>query len=151
MLNHSNLPLVLILCTGNSCRSQMAEAFLRDAADGVLNVASAGSKPSGYVHPFPSRRWLRPGLTYRTANQSRSTNFSSARSKRSLRCVETRIKFARFFPGQLHRYHWAFEDPADATGSEEEQLAEFKRIRDAIKLVFYAYGLGRRDSMTCLT
>jgi arsenate reductase len=52
------------------------------------------------------------------------------------------------FPGQKHRYHWAFEDPADAVGSEEEQLGEFKRIRDEIRMVFHAYGFGRRDSLS---
>jgi arsenate reductase len=49
------------------------------------------------------------------------------------------------FPGQLNRYHWGFDDPAHATGTEEEKLAVFRRVRDEIKKVFEAYAAGRHD------
>ena len=49
------------------------------------------------------------------------------------------------FPGQVNRYHWAFDDPAKAEGSEEEKLAVFRRVRDEAKKVFEAYAAGRRD------
>jgi arsenate reductase len=49
------------------------------------------------------------------------------------------------FPGQVNRYHWGFDDPARATGTEDEKLAVFRRVRDEIKMVFEAYAAGRRD------
>ena len=49
------------------------------------------------------------------------------------------------FPGQVNRYHWGFDDPAHATGTEEEKLAVFRRVRDEMKLVFEAYAAGRKD------
>jgi arsenate reductase len=49
------------------------------------------------------------------------------------------------FPGQVNRYHWGFDDPADATGTEEEKLAVFRRVRDEIRMVFEAYAAGRHD------
>ncbi|MEY5010890.1 MAG: hypothetical protein RLZZ253_2029 [Verrucomicrobiota bacterium] len=52
------------------------------------------------------------------------------------------------FPGQVHRHHWGFDDPAHATGSEEEQLAVFRRVRDEIRRVFEAYAAGRKDALS---
>ena len=54
-------------------------------------------------------------------------------------------KLAPIFPGQVNRYHWGFDDPANAKGSEEEIFAEFRRVRDQIKLVFEAYAAGLRE------
>lgn len=140
-------PLVLVLCTGNSCRSQMAEAFLARASDGCLRVASAGSEPSGYVHPLAIE-----------AMKEKSFDLSEARSKPLEEFldqdVETVITVCGnadqkcpTFPGQVRRYHLPFDDPADAQGSEEQKLEEFRRIRDEIDRVFSAYGMGRRDSL----
>jgi len=140
-------PLVLILCTGNSCRSQIAEAVLRSVAGDVFEVASAGADPSGYVHPLAVRAMAEIGLEL-----DAETYVSKHMNEFLLRPVETVItvcdnadKECPTFPGQQYRYCWRFEDPAHAEGSEEEKLACFRQVRDQIKLVFEAYGRGRRD------
>ncbi|MEM7013602.1 MAG: arsenate reductase ArsC [Verrucomicrobiota bacterium] len=138
-------PLVLILCTGNSCRSQMAEALLRSAAAGEIEVASAGSNPSGYVHPLAIEAM---GELDIDISETRSKNLEEFLDKD----VETVItvcgnadQACPVFPGQVNRYHWGFEDPACAEGTDEEKMNFFRRVRDEIKLVFEAYALGRID------
>lgn len=138
-------PLVLILCTGNSCRSQMAESFLRDAAAGSVDVASAGSCPSGYVHPQAVEVMAEAG---HDLSESRSKHVDEFRHT----VVETVItvcgradQVCPSFPGQIHRYHWVFDDPADAEGSSTEILSTFRRVRDEIDRVFTAYGRGLVD------
>ena len=143
-----NKPLVLILCTGNSCRSHLAEGILRAAAGDLLEVASAGSKPAGYVHPLAVRVMSEIG-----------TDISGHRSKHLNEFLETGVETVitvcgnadqacPAFPGQVHRHHWGFDDPAHATGSEEEQLAVFRRVRDEIRRVFEAYAAGRKDALS---
>lgn len=138
-------PLILILCTGNSCRSHLAEGILGRALGDAYEVASAGSKPAGYVHP----------LAIKTMSEI-DIDISGHRSKHLdeflTRSVETVItvcgnadQACPMFPGQLNRHHWGFDDPAHATGTEEEQLAVFRRVRDEITRVFEAYAAGRLD------
>jgi arsenate reductase len=137
--------LVLILCTGNSCRSHLAEGILRAAAGGILEVASAGSKPAGYVHPLAIRVMAEIGIDI---SQHRSKHLSEFLQ----RPVETVItvcgnadQVCPTFPGQVNRYHWGFDDPAHATGTEEQQLAVFRRVRDEIRKVFEAYAAGLKE------
>ena len=138
-------PLVLILCTGNSCRSHLAEGILRQAAGDLVEVASAGSKPAGYVHPLAIRALGEIGIDI-SAHTSKHLNDFTARP------VETVItvcgnadQVCPVFPGQMNRHHWPFDDPAHATGSEEAKMAVFRRVRDEIRRVFTAYADGRRD------
>ena len=140
-------PLVLILCTGNSCRSQMAEAILNDVAGDVVAVASAGADPSGYVHPLAVTAMAEIGLELDPTSYT-SKHLDEFKS----RPVETVItvcgnadKECPTFEGQQYRYCWRFDDPADAEGSEEEKLECFRKVRDQIRMVFEAYGRGRRD------
>jgi arsenate reductase len=140
-------PLVLILCTGNSCRSHLAEGILRQAAGDLVEVASAGSKPAGYVHPLAIRALGEIGIDI-SAHTSKHLNEFTARP------VETVItvcgnadQVCPVFPGQMNRHHWPFDDPAHATGSEEEKMAVFRRVRDEIRRVFTAYAYGRRDQL----
>lgn len=140
-------PLVLVLCTGNSCRSQMAEAILQKAAADLLEVHSAGSNPAGYVHPLAVKAMAEIGF-----------DISSHRSKHLKeflgRPVETVITVCAgadaacpVFPGQVNRHHWPFDDPATAHGTEAEQMEVFRRVRDEIRRVFEAYAAGRLDQM----
>jgi len=138
-------PLVLILCTGNSCRSHLAEGILRQTAGDLVEVASAGSKPAGYVHPLAIRALGEIGIDI-SAHTSKHLNEFTARP------VETVItvcgnadQVCPVFPGQLNRHHWPFDDPAHAAGSDEEKMAVFRRVRDEIRRVFTAYADGRRD------
>lgn len=140
-------PTVLILCTGNSCRSHLAEGILRAVAGDFLEVQSAGSKPAGYVHPLGIRVMQEIGIDI-------SAHYSKHMNEFLQRNVETVItvcgnadQACPLYPGQLNRHHWGFDDPAHVTGSEEEILAVFRRVRDEIRRVFTAYAEGRRDQL----
>ena len=138
-------PLVLILCTGNSCRSHLAEGILRAAAGDFLEVASAGSNPAGYVHPLAIQVMQEIGIDL-SAHRSKHLNEFMGRPVETVITVCSDADQAcPTFPGQVNRYHWPFDDPAKATGTEEEKLAMFRRVRDEIRRVFEAYAAGRRD------
>ena len=140
-------PLILILCTGNSCRSHLAEGLLRHVAGDILEVASAGSRPAGYVHPLGIKAMAEIGIDIAAHTSKHMNDFL-------VRDVETVItvcgnadQACPMYPGQLNRHHWPFDDPAHAAGSEEEIMNVFRRVRDEIKAVFTAYADGRRDQM----
>jgi arsenate reductase len=122
---------VLFLCTGNSCRSQMAEGWLRHHAGEGTNVSSAGTKPAG----------LNP--TAVSVMREAGVDISGQRSKHLDELINQDFLFvitvcdaAReacpVFLGALYQLHWSFEDPAAATGTEEERLAVFRKVRDEI-------------------
>jgi len=139
------LPAILILCTGNSCRSHMAEGILRAAAGDLVEVHSAGSKPAGYVHPKAIQVLGEIGIDI-SGHSSKSMNEFLERDIRTVITVCGHADQAcPRYPGQVHRHHWGFDDPAHATGTVEEILAQFRRVRDEIKLVFEAYAAGLRD------
>lgn len=145
MSEHSPAPLVLILCTGNSCRSQMAEALLQRAAGDSLRVASAGSKPSGYVHPLSIRAMAEIGIDLSAARSKSLDEFLDQDVETVITVCGNADQACPMFPGQVSRYHWPFDDPAHAEGDEEAQMRMFRRVRDEIDRVFSAYGFGRRD------
>jgi arsenate reductase len=138
----SNKPLILILCTGNSCRSHLAEGILRAAAGDLIEVASAGSKPAGYVHPKSSEVLKEIGIDISAHHSKHMDEFLNRPVDTVITVCGNADQACPMFPGQLHRFHWGFDDPAHATGSEEEVLNEFRRVRDQIKLVFEAYAAG---------
>jgi len=141
-----NKPLVLILCTGNSCRSHLGEGILRAAAGDLVDVASAGSKPAGYVHPLAIRAMQEIGIDL-TAHRSKHLNEFLDRPVQTVITVcGNADQVCPVFPGQMHRHHWGFDDPAPATGTEDEQFAVFRRVRDEIRRVFEAYAAGLRDA-----
>jgi arsenate reductase len=125
-------PLVLILCTGNSCRSHLAEGLLGAAAGDLLEVASAGSKPAGYVHPLAIRVMQEIGLDISGHHSKHMNEFLHRQVSTVITVCGNADQACPMFPGQVHRYHWGFDDPAHATGTEEEQLAVFRRVRDEI-------------------
>jgi len=138
-------PTILILCTGNSCRSHLAEGILHAAAGDRLNVQSAGSKPAGYVHPLAIQVMKEIGIDI-SGHHSKSMNDFLQQPVETVITVCGNVdQVCPVFPGQLNRYHWGFDDPAHATGTEEEKLAVFRRVRDEIKKVFEAYAAGRHD------
>ena len=146
MCDTTTAPLVLILCTGNSCRSQMAEALLQRAAGDSLRVVSAGSNPSGYVHPLAIRAMQEIGIDISAHESKHLDQFLDAGVETVITVCGNADQACPAFPGQLRRYHWGFDDPADAEGSEEHQLVFFRRVRDEIDRVFTAYGCGRKDA-----
>lgn len=140
------LPTVLILCTGNSCRSHMAEGILRAAAGDLLDVQSAGSKPAGYVHPLAIKALAEIGIDISAHHSKHMDEFLAQEVETVITVCGNADQACPMFPGQLNRHHWGFDDPAHATGTEEEQMAVFRRVRDEIRKVFEAYAAGRRDA-----
>lgn len=141
----NDTPLVLILCTGNSCRSHLAEAILRAEASGIIRVASAGSKPAGYVHPLALEVLAEIGLDASAHRSKHLGEFLDQPVETVITVCGNADQVCPLFPGQVNRYHWGFDDPAHATGTEEEQRAVFRRVRDEIRRVFTAYAAGRRN------
>jgi arsenate reductase len=138
-------PNVLILCTGNSCRSHMAEGILRAAAGDLIEVHSAGSKPAGYVHPKAIAVLREIGIDLSAHTSKHMNDFLSRKITTVITVCGNADQACPLYPGQVNRHHWGFEDPAHAQGTEEEILAQFRRVRDEIKLVFEAYAAGLRE------
>jgi arsenate reductase len=143
--NKTERPLVLILCTGNSCRSHLAEGVLRRAAGESLNVQSAGSKPAGYVHPMAIQVMKEIGIDINDHRSKHLNEFLETSVETVITVCGNADQACPMFPGQVNRHHWGFDDPAHATGSDDEKLAVFRRVRDEIRRVFEAYGCGRAD------
>lgn len=137
-------PTVLILCTGNSCRSHIAEGILNAAAGDLVDVQSAGSQPAGYVHPKAIEVLREIGIDISRHTSKHMNGFLDQPIHTVITVCGNADQACPIFPGQVKRYHWGFKDPAHATGSEEEIFAEFRRVRDEIKLVFEAFAAGLR-------
>jgi len=142
-----NKTTVLILCTGNSCRSHLAEGILRQAAGDLFDVHSAGSKPAGHVHPKAIAVMKEIGIDISSHTSKHMNEFLDRKIDTVITVCGNADQACPMFPGQLNRHHWGFYDPAHATGTEAEKLAVFRRIRDEIKMVFEAYADGRRDQV----
>lgn len=139
-------PRVLILCTGNSCRSHMAEGILRAAAGDILEVHSAGSDPAGYVHPKAVAVLSEIGIDISAHASKHMNEFLDRDIETVITVCGNADQACPVFPGQVNRHHWPFDDPAHTTGSDEEVTEMFRRVRDEIRRVFGAYAAGRRDA-----
>jgi arsenate reductase len=149
-MNSPNLPIVLILCTGNSCRSHLAEGILRQAAGDFLDVRSAGSKPAGYVHPLAIKAMAEIGIDISSHHSKHLDEFLQQGVETVITVCSNADQACPLLPGQLNRHHWGFDAPAHAPGDEAAQLAVFRRVRDEIKRVFEAYAAGRRDGANAI-
>lgn len=141
---------VLILCTGNSCRSQMAEGLLRAAGGDLFEVHSAGSKPAGRVQPKAIAVLKEIGIDISSHESKHMNTFLDRQIDTVITVCGNADAACPMFPGQVNRHHWGFDDPAHAEGSEEEIMSEFRRVRDQIKLVFEAYAAGYREAAETL-
>jgi arsenate reductase (thioredoxin) len=123
---------ILILCTGNSARSQMAEGLLRHDAGDRFEVFSAGTKPS-QVRPEAIAAMRQLGIDI-SRHRSKSVNeFSDQYFDYVLTVCDNAKESCPVFPGRAERLHWSFQDPAAAKGSESERLSAFRKIRDEIR------------------
>lgn len=138
-------PTILVLCTGNSCRSHLAEGILRAALGSSYRVASAGSNPAGYVHPLAIKVMAEIGLDISDHHSKHLDEFLDGDVETVITVCGNAGQVCPVFPGQMNRHHWGFDDPAHATGCEDEQLLVFRRVRDEIRRVFEAYAAGRLD------
>lgn len=129
MTNHKR---VLILCTGNSARSQMAEGLLRDMAGARFEVASAGVAPT-QVRPEAIAAMREIGIDI-SEHRSKSVDaFSGQHFDYVITVCDNANEQCPVFPGNTKRIHWSFEDPAAAEGDEATRLAVFRRVRDEIQ------------------
>lgn len=142
---------VLILCTGNSCRSHMAEGILNAAAGDLINVHSAGSKPASFVHPKAIEVLKEIGVDISSHTSKHMDTFLDSQIATVITVCGNVDQVCPFYPGQVNRHHWGFDDPAHAQGSEEQVLAEFRRVRDEIRKVFEAYAAGLREGALAST
>ena len=132
-------PLILILCTGNSCRSHLAEGILRAAVGEAAEVASAGSDPAGYVHPMAGEVMKEIEIDISPHTSKHLDKFLQREVHTVITVCGNADQACPIFPGQAEKHHWPFDDPAKATGSEEEIRAVFRRVRDEIRVKFEAY------------
>ena len=124
---------ILIICTGNSCRSQMAEGFLK-SFDNDLNVFSAGTEPSSKVHPKAIFVMKEIGIDISVNYPKPVDEFLDHSFDYVITvCGGARESCPSFTGDVKHRFHIGFEDPAEATGTEEEILKVFREIREEIK------------------
>lgn len=127
---------ILILCTGNSCRSQMGEAFLR-RFDADLEVYSAGTAPSSSVHPLAIRVMDEIGIDLNDAIPKDVKRYLDQPFDYVITVCDHARETCPVFTGDVkHQLHIGFEDPAEATGTEEKKLAVFRRVRDEIREEF---------------
>jgi arsenate reductase len=123
---------VLILCTGNSARSQMAEGLLRRMAGDRFEVLSAGVEPS-HVRPQAIEAMREIGIDI-SGHRSKSVDeFAGEKFDYVITVCDNARQRCPVFPGKTERIHWSFDDPAKAEGDEETVLAVFRRVRDEIE------------------
>jgi arsenate reductase len=123
---------VLILCTGNSARSQMAEGLLRELAGTQFEVFSAGSKPS-IVNPFAIQAMHEHGIDISGYHSKHLSEFISQPFDYVITVCDNAAETCPIFPGRALRLHWSFPDPAGLLASNEAKLNAFRQTRDAIE------------------
>jgi len=123
---------VLFLCTGNSCRSQMAEGWLRHYAGERAEVSSAGTKPAG-LNPTAVSVMREAGVDISGRRSKHLDEFINQDFLFVITVCNAAREACPVFPSALYQLHWSFEDPAAAAGTEEERLAVFRKVRDEIR------------------
>jgi len=118
---------VLVLCTGNSCRSIFAEALFRELAGDRVAVQSAGSVPAGRVNPRAARVLDEESIDHAWARSKSMTDFLAAPFDHVITVCDDAAEACPVFPGPAVRTHWSIPDPALATGTDEEQMAVYRR------------------------
>jgi len=130
---------ILILCTGNSCRSQMAEGFLK-SFDSELEVYSAGTKPAEKVNPFAVKAMKEVGIDISNGVAEDVNKYLSRSFDYVITVCDNAKETCPVFMGNVkHRLHIGFDDPAEAVGTEEEVMPVYRRVRDEIKEKFYDF------------
>ena len=122
---------VLVLCTGNSCRSQMAEGFFRSLGDSKVATYSAGLTTHG-LNPLAIKTMAKIGVDISGQTSDALEKYLNDRFDYIITVCDNAAENCPVFPGDAKRLHWPFDDPAQAVGSEEDRLLMFAKIRDAI-------------------
>jgi len=130
---------ILILCTGNSCRSQMAEGFLK-SFDSELEVFSAGTIPAEKVNPNSVIVMDEVGIDISSQYPQDVDKFIEQSFDYVITVCDNAKEVCPVFSGEVkHQAHLPFDDPADATGTEQEVVAVYKRVRDEIRESFFKF------------
>tara|TARA_R110002094_G_scaffold47896_1_gene59317 strand:- start:138 stop:575 length:438 start_codon:yes stop_codon:yes gene_type:complete len=120
----------------------MAEGILRATLPSKYEILSAGSHPSGKVHPVAVEVMQEIGIDLSNHQSTHLDDYLEREIHTVITVCGNVHQICPVFPGQINRYHWGFDDPAGAVGSVEEVRAKFRRVRDQIRLVFEAYASG---------
>jgi arsenate reductase (thioredoxin) len=123
---------VLFICTHNSARSQMAEGLLRHLGGDRFEAFSAGTEAT-LVRPLAIKAMAELGIDISGQQSKTLDRYVNEPFDDVITVCDTAAEACPIFPGAVHRQHWSFEDPSKATGSEEEQLEIYRRVRDQIR------------------
>ena len=129
---------ILFLCTGNSCRSQMAEGFAKKMLPKNMEIFSAGLEPKG-LHPMAVKVMQEVGIDISQQESKNIPEIPIDKIDLVVTLCGDATERCPVFPGKVERIHWALEDPAKAQGSEEEIAIVFRKIRDNIKSYIISY------------
>lgn len=124
---------VLVLCSGNSCRSQMAEGLWRHLAGPAWEVHSAGSRPTGVVHPLAIQAMAEIGIEISGQESKPLERYRGQHFDLVVTVCDQAAQDCPVFPGAGQRLHWPVEDPAAANGSQSQRLEVFRRVRDRLR------------------
>lgn len=129
---------VLILCTGNSCRSQLAEGFIRHFAGDSAVVYSAGIETHG-VNPRGIAVMAESGIDISHHTSNNVNEYATVDFDYLITVCDNAKESCPYFPTQAQKFHYNFPDPAKASGTEEEIMEEFRRVRDMIKVYCFNF------------
>jgi arsenate reductase len=124
---------ILFLCTGNSCRSHMAEGLLRSLGGNRFEAFSAGITPAGYVHPLAIRAMQELNIDISHHASKSLDGFSEQQFDYVITVCDNAREACPTYAGATEQLHWSFDDPAQAQGSDEQQMAVFRRVRNEIR------------------
>jgi arsenate reductase len=130
---------ILILCTGNSCRSQMAQGFLK-SFDSKIEVQSAGTIPASKINSIAVKVMFEAGIDISQNKPKNVSRYLNDEWDYVITVCDDANETCPLFPGKVkHRLHMGFDDPSKFNGTEEQIMAEFHRIRDEIRSAFYKF------------
>ena len=135
---------VLILCTGNSARSQMAEGLLRHGSTNAYEVFSAGTKPT-HVRPEAITVMQEVGIDISSHRSKSVDEFAGQNFDYVITVCDNAKESCPVFPAKTKRIHWSIEDPAAVQGCEEERLTAFRRVRDELRVRLRAFTQGQLE------
>jgi len=130
---------ILFLCTGNSCRSQMAEGLVDHFLGERWEPFSAGTEPSGYVHPLAIKAMAELGIDISDHRSKSVEEFRDAELDLVITVCDDAAENCPLWLGSGNVHHLGFPDPAAATGSKEERMEVFRRVRDGLRRQVFAY------------
>ena len=132
MIEADNRQRILVLCTGNSCRSQMAEGYLNHLYTERIEAFSAGSRPSGYVHPLAVLVMAEVGIDISAGTSKSMADFFGQPFELVITVCDSAREECPTFPGATRMLHHSFDDPAASDEQDEALVEVFRRVRDEI-------------------